>query len=117
MKELIELERKGWEALTEEGESGRKFYGTVLRDDAVMLFPGGLRIAGRENSLQSFGSQPWDEFQMEDAEVLSLGEDAAAVVYKVTAIRKGTRPYVALISSTYFRDQTWQLVLHQQTLE
>ncbi|MGH8771981.1 MAG: nuclear transport factor 2 family protein [Burkholderiales bacterium] len=117
MQELIELEKQGWCALSMEGDDGRKFYASVLRDDAVMLFPGGMRIEGRDRILQSLGSQPWESFRIEDAHVIALTSNAATLVYKATAKRKGGAQYVALISSTYVRDRTWQLVVHQQTPE
>ena len=116
-KELIELEQQGWEALSKTGDAGKRFYASILRKDAVILFPGGLRIEGRERILQSLGSQPWDTFQMEGVEVISLGTNAATLVYKVTAQRKRSRPYVALVSSTYSGVQEWKLVVHQQTPE
>ncbi len=117
MRELIELEERGWRALSTEGDASKKFYESVLREDAVMLFPGGLRIEGRAQILASLGSQPWKSFRMENSRVIRLSADAAVVVYKVYAEREGSPPYVALISSTYARDQSWRLALHQQTPE
>jgi hypothetical protein len=73
MDELLELEQKGWKSLSSDGDAGRRFYASVLRHDAVMLFPGGMHIEGREKILES------------------------------------------LVSSTYVREQTWKLVLHQQS--
>jgi hypothetical protein len=115
MQELLELEERGWHALATKGNAGQVFYASILRDDAVMLFPGGLRIEGRERILESLGSQPWDSFRIEDAQVLPLTSSAAAVVYKVTAQREGSEPYVALLCSTYVRATDWKLVVHQQT--
>jgi len=115
MQELLELEERGWRALATKGNVGQAFYASLLRDDAVMLFPGGLRIEGRERILESIGSQPWDSFRIEDAQVLPLASGAAAVVYKVTAQRGESEPYVALVCSTYVRDTDWKLVVHQQT--
>ncbi len=115
MGELIELEEQGWRALATEGDAGRKFYEAVLREDAVMLFPGGMRIEGRARILESLGAQPWQSFRLENPQVIQLAEDTAVIVYKVTAQRKGSAPYTALISSTYVRNQRWQLVVHQQT--
>jgi hypothetical protein len=115
MHELIELEEQGWRALSTEGDAGRKFYASVLREDAVMLFPGGMRIVGRERILQSLGSQPWDSVRIENPLVIPLTIDTSTLVYTATAQRKGSDPYVALISSTYVHGQTWQLVVHQQT--
>jgi hypothetical protein len=115
MHELIELEEQGWRALSTEGDAGNKFYASVLREDAVMLFPGGMRILGRERILESLGAQPWDSFHLENPVVIPLAPDAATLVYTAKAQRKGSEAYVALISSTYVRDRAWQLVVHQQT--
>lgn len=115
MHELIELEEQGWRALSTEGDAGKDFYASVLREDAVMLFPGGMRIVGRERVLQSLGAQPWNSFRIENAQVVSLSTNAATLVYTVTAQRTGCEPYVALVSSTYVRSESWQLVVHQQT--
>jgi Domain of unknown function (DUF4440) len=115
MHELIELEQRGWRALSSADDTGKNFYGSVLREDAVMVFPGGMRIVGREDILRSLAAQPWDSFEMEDAAVISFTSRCAAVVYAVRAQRKGSAPYSALISSTYVLDKSWQLVLHQQT--
>jgi hypothetical protein len=116
MQDLIDLEQQGWRALSTEGSAGSNFYADLLRADAVMLFPGGLRITGRDQILASLGNQPWQSFRIEDPQVLRLSDDAATVVYKVTAQRQGSPAYMALVSSTYVRDEaSWQLALHQHT--
>lgn len=115
MDELVELERQGWETLSSDGDAGQRFYASILHQDAVMLFPGGMRIVGRDQILESLGSQPWKTYRIEHAHVISLAANAAALVYHVTAQREASPPYVALVSSTYVRDPTWKLVLHQQT--
>jgi hypothetical protein len=80
-----------------------------------MLFPGGVRIVGRESILQSLGAQPWSSFQIEDPQAVLLTSNVVALVYKAIAQRQGSEPYVALISTTYVRNPDWKLVLHQQT--
>lgn len=115
MHEIIELEEQGWRALSTTGDAGRTFYASVLREDAVMLFPGGMRIEGCERILESLGAQPWETFRIDSPKVVTLSATSATLIYKVTARRKGTEEYVALISSTYVRDRSWQLVVHQQT--
>jgi Domain of unknown function (DUF4440) len=116
MDELIKLEEQGWQVLSTEGDAAKKFYSAVLRDDAVMLFPGDLLIVGKQKILESFSAQPWKSFHIEGMQVISLSENAAVLVYKVTAQREGRDPSVALISSTYARSGgTWKMVLHQQT--
>ena len=57
MRELIDLEEQGWRALSTAGDAARDFYGRVLREDAVMLFPGKLRIVGRSAVLDSLAAQ------------------------------------------------------------
>lgn len=89
MRELIDLEEQGWRALSTEGNAGRNFYASVLRQDAVMLFPGSIRIEGRERILESLGAQPWQTFRIQEPKVISLCEGAATLTYKVTARRKG----------------------------
>lgn len=116
MPDLIELEEQGWQALSSAGEASKKFYSAVLHDDAIMLFPGGILINGKEKILESLAAQPWQSFQIKEPQVISLSENAGVLVYKVTAQRKGDDLYVALVSSTYLlSDGTWKLVLHQQT--
>jgi hypothetical protein len=115
MQELVELEEQGWRALATEGDAGKAFYAGVLREDAVMLFPGGIRLDGKQRILESLDVQPWQWFRFENPGVISLTPDAATVAYQVTAQRGGDPPYVALVGSTYVRDGSWQLVFHQQT--
>lgn len=116
MQDLIQLEQEGWRALSSPGNAARDFYDSRLAEDAVMLFPGGMRIEGKGNILESFASQPWQSFHMEDQSVVIPSEDMGIVIYKVTAQRQDSVPYSALASSTYaLRDGRWLLVLHQQT--
>jgi hypothetical protein len=115
MDELVDLERQGWTALSTEGDAGRQFYASVLREDAVMLFPGGLCIMGREDILQSLGTVPWETFEIDRPEVIAITPEVAALVYRVVAQRRGSGSYRALVSSTYVRGSDWQLVVHQQT--
>lgn len=115
MEELIELEQQGWKALSTAGGAGKDFYASVLREDAVMLFPGGIRIDGRKSILQSLGPLPWESFEIENPKVVSLTPGVATLLYRVKAHRKGSEPFDALISSTYVHDREWKLVIHQQT--
>jgi ketosteroid isomerase-like protein len=116
MQILIELETQGWQALSTGEDAARKFYRSLLTDEAVMVFPGGMLLRGKEEILKSIGTQPWKTFRFEGTQTISLAENAGAVVYKVTARRKGSATYIALISSLYvLRDGEWKLALHQQT--
>jgi hypothetical protein len=116
VQDLVDLEGEGWRALSTSQEEARAFYGRVLADEALMVFPGGMLLRGKDEILASIGAQPWASFSMEETQALPLGDEAGAVVYHVRAQREGREPYAALISSVYVRcDGQWRLVLHQQT--
>ena len=116
VQDLVELEREGWQALSASQAEARAFYGRVLADETLMVFPGGMLLSGKDEILAAIGAQPWDSFSMEGTQVLPLGDEAGAVVCRVGAQREGSELYVALISSVYVRrDGAWKLILHQQT--
>jgi ketosteroid isomerase-like protein len=117
MKKIIDLEKRGWDALSTEGEAAAVFYSSMLLDDAVFLFPGGMRIEGKEDILASFAAQPWNSYQIEDPKVSKPAEGISVLTYRVTAEREGGDIYKALISSTYIVvDGDWKLGHHQHTL-
>ena len=109
---LLKLEEEGGQALV----SGKaaEFYGRLLTDDAQMVVPG-MRV-DKQMFVQAAGGDPWQSFRIEDARVLQLTEDCAALTYKATGTRPGRPEYVALMTSIYVaRDGTWRLAHHQQT--
>jgi hypothetical protein len=115
-RELVELEERGWRALSTGGEAAVAFYQEVLAEDAVMIFPGGMLIKGKARILESMGGPPWQWFELEDPQVIALSADTYAVAYEVSAQRAGSEVYHALVSSIYARaGEGWQLVLHQQS--
>lgn len=115
-EEIVNLEVGGWEALAAGMEEGREFYSSVLHDDCVMLFPGGLLLQGRGEILDSLALQAWSGFEIDDAQSVWLAPGALTLIYRVTAQREGAGPYEALVSSTYvLTDDEWKLSVHQQT--
>ncbi len=116
MRNLVELERQGWQALSSGRDAAQAFYRSLLTDDAVMVFPGGMLLRGKEQILESMDARPWTSFQLRETQVISPSENASVVIYRVAAQREGGDPYVALISSLYVvRQGQWKLALHQQT--
>jgi ketosteroid isomerase-like protein len=118
MTDLIELERKGWEALA--SGRGAEFYGRVMTDDAIVVVPG--MVLDRAQTLASWeGVGPWNEYSLAHERVLPLGADTALVTYEVSASRPGDeRPYHAQLTSVYVAvhhsdDEEWRLAFHQQT--
>lgn len=115
-RDLLDLEQQGWRALSSDVDIARRFYDGVLRDDAVMLFPGGVRLTGKAAILASLSHQPWAEFQIDEPAVIPLDANAGVLTYRVRARREDADRYEALIASTYVRERSqWRLVVHQQT--
>jgi hypothetical protein len=111
----VELERAGWQALSAGGDVATSFYGEVLAGRVLFLLPGGMVVDDRSKVIESMSGTPWDRFDLTDERVVELGRDAAVVAYRATAWRGG-QEYVALIASTYVReDGRWRLAVHQQT--
>lgn len=113
-EQLLQLERDGWQAISE--QRGAEFYSSRLAVDALMVLPGAM-VLDRQAALDSFdGPVTWDWFRIENDRIVSLGDDAAALTYRVTAQRPGSPAYSALITSTYVRrGGAWLMALHQQT--
>ena len=113
MSELEVLEREGWEALS--SPDGAAFYGELMADDGLMVFPG--FVLNKGESLQAIsGAPPWLSFELRDVRVIEPTPDSGIVTYHATAQRDGGPPYHALMTSVYARrDGRWRLLLHQQT--
>lgn len=113
METLLELEERGWQALS--SDEPVSFCEQWLADEALLVVPG--MIIDRDQFLAALRSeQPWRTHEINDARTVPFVEDCAAVLYRVTARRGDQPPYVALITSVYARrDGTWKLIYHQQT--
>jgi len=115
LDELIDLERRGWRSLCD--STGADFYGGLMTDDGLMVLANGA-ILDREAVVKALGaSPPWARFDLDGERVVTLGDDAAILVYEGTAQRDGeNEPFRAAMSSTYVRvDGEWRLALYQQT--
>lgn len=113
--DVIELERRGWTALTTSGDEAARFYDELLADDVVMVLPGGMVIAERAQAVAAMAGPPWDHVDLGPLRAVALTDDCVAVVYRATAHRSGSG-YEAWFTSTYARrDDAWRLAVHQQT--
>lgn len=116
MQDILTLEKLGWKALSATKKDGVAFYRDMLTSDAVMIFPGGILLLGRDSILDAIDAQPWASFEITDANERILSDTVRLLVYKVTAQRSEANPYHATISSTYvLKDGAWKLALHQQS--
>jgi hypothetical protein len=90
-------------------------YRRHLADEAVVIVPG--QALDKDATVQSIEASPgWDELTIDDARVIEVGDDGAAISYRFSGRRGTDFAYEALLSSVYVRrDDRWQMVLHQQT--
>ncbi|NKE10163.1 MULTISPECIES: DUF4440 domain-containing protein [Kocuria] len=111
---LVELEEKGWRSLC--NGTGGSFYGDLMTEGALMVLVNGV-VMNREAVVASLNDAPaWDRYEINDAQVVSVGVDSSAIVYRAVAHRGDEAPFEALMSSTYVLENgTPRLVLYQQT--
>ncbi|ACQ80534.1 conserved hypothetical protein [Beutenbergia cavernae DSM 12333] len=109
---LLREEHRGWEALRR-GEGGA-YYRNVMTPDGVMVVPG--IVLDRASTPAAIDSAaPWDSYEITEPRVVSLGRDAAQLVYRVAAVR-GEDTYEALLSTTFRRSEgSWRVAAHQHT--
>lgn len=115
VEELMAIEYEGWRALC--SRDGGAFYGDLMTDDGVMILVNGL-VMDRETVVRSLDdAPPWTSFELSDARMVPLGDDASALVYRAESSRDdGADSFVALMSSIYRRvDGRSRLALYQQT--
>ena len=113
--DCLELERKGWQALSTSGAAAA-FYERVLDADVVMLLPGGMVLDDRSSIIEAMSGEPWASYDLADLRALHPLPDTCVVTYAVVASRPGSPEYSALVSSLYVRrEDGWRLAFHQQT--
>ncbi|MGX5914312.1 hypothetical protein ACR0ST_06215 [Aliidiomarina sp. Khilg15.8] len=116
IKEIIQLEKKGWEALSTDSDSAREFFSSVLHRDAVLLRPGDNRIADVDDILKSITKNPWKGFKMENERAIALSDKVAVFIYRLNAERESGEMYSALVSSTYVEEEgELKLIVNQHT--
>ncbi|WP_308799997.1 nuclear transport factor 2 family protein [Agromyces silvae] len=111
---LLELEHAGWQALCE-GRGGA-YYRRVMSEDGTMILVNGMTL-DREASAEALdAAESWDSYEIRDPRVLSLGPDAALLIYAGSASRKGQPPFTAIMTSAYRREHgELRLAAYQQT--
>lgn len=110
---LVDLEHKGWQALS--GENGAEFYDAFMADEAIMVLP--IGVLDRETCIEAIAAAPpWQRFELSEMQVFVLNEESAVVVYSAIAQREGQPEYRAVMSTTYVQSEgEWLIALHQQT--
>lgn len=112
---LLELEHAGWKSLSD--GTGDVFYGTIMTDGAVMVLANGMVMDRGQVTSALAQSPPWSRYEIEDARLVEIDSDTAALVYKGTGYREGAdEPFVGAMSSVYTRSPVgWKLALYTQT--
>ncbi|MFA9430328.1 nuclear transport factor 2 family protein [Egicoccus sp. AB-alg2] len=107
--ELLDQERAFW------GAGGdADFYREHFADDGHCVFAVG--ILDKDAVLQAIAAgAPWTDLQVDEVSVAPIGDDAAAIAYRASALPEGGDVrYETYVSSVYVRrDGRWQLFLHQ----
>ncbi len=115
LAQLMDLERRGWDALSR--SEGGDFYRELMTPDAIMILVNGA-ILNRSMIASSLNdSPPWASYELADERLVAVGGDAAALVYRARASRKGLADdFAALMCSVYrMIDGEPRLALYQQT--
>jgi ketosteroid isomerase-like protein len=111
-EELVRLEEGFWNATGDPD-----YYREHMADEGLAVFS--EAIMGKDAAVKSTtapGSEGWSDVRVEEPRVIELTNDAAALVYRGTAMRNG-EPYAANCATVYVRrDGAWKLALHQQSV-
>jgi hypothetical protein len=112
--ELMTIECAGWDALS--GGDAADFYADLMTEDAVMVLAHGRPLDRSEVTASLRDAQPWADYRIDDARLVTTGPDSAALVYRATSSRAGAPEFTALMSSVYVRVAgRWRLALYAQT--
>lgn len=112
--ELIATENAGWQSLCD--GTGGEFYGDVMTADGVMILAHGFALTRAEVIASLADAPPWERYEIDEPQVITLSEDVASVVYTGRGFRPNEPTFIALMSSTYVRiDNRWRLAIYQQT--
>jgi hypothetical protein len=112
--DLLELERLGWQSLCD--GTGSAFYERAMAEDGLMVLAGGMTMRRDEVAAALQSAPPWASFRIDDPRVISVSEQVAILVYLGTGFRTEGDAFVAVMSSTYLKqDAGWRLALYQQT--
>lgn len=114
LKELIDLESAGWDALCD--GTGADFFGGLMTDDGLMVLANGT-VMNRHDVVAALKESPaWASYSIDEPSVIRAGDDSAALVYVGTGFRDGEAPFVAVMTSVYARHGgEWRLAVFQQT--
>lgn len=107
------LERAGWNSLCQ--GTGDEFYGNAMTDDALMVLANGM-VMDRAMVVKSLADAPaWAGYEIHDPRLISVGEEAYALVYTGVGRRDGADDFVGIMTSVYVRqDGVWRLAFYQQ---
>lgn len=113
---LEALERSGWDALC--GSTGGQFYRDIMTPDGLMVLVNGAVLDRDAVGASLDGAPAWDRYELSEEQLVPMGPQAAALVYRARAFRGDEDPFEAVMASTYVRvDGVPRLALYQQTTE
>ncbi len=87
-----------------------------MTHDGLMVLVNGLVVDRDTIAATLDESSGWDAYEILDPRLVSLGRDAAVLVYRARAVRGDDAPFEALMSSSYrLVKGEPKLALYQQT--
>ncbi len=112
LTDLLTLEKGFWGAAGGDGS----YYDEYFADNGRLILPFEGGILNKSSVIDSVKNSPaWDDFTLQNPELLPISDDETVLIYEAFARRNGQSDYHALISSLYVKSDSWRLWLHQQT--
>jgi hypothetical protein len=109
--QLVRLEKEFWNAA-----ANPDFYVENFAENGIMVLPFQGGIIDKSNVLDVVAkASAWKTYDLDKIQFIHINSDTIVLIYKATAEREGQPLYTAHISSTYIKNERWQLLLHQQT--
>ena len=118
-QEIVELERKYWEALRNKDLATAR---RLTDDPSIVTGPQGIASLNPAQFAQMFKSDQWtlNDFQLEDIEARAITDDVAVIGYKVTeqmTVEGKPVTLKAADASTWVRrDGRWVCALHTESI-
>jgi hypothetical protein len=114
LEELTALERRGWDALCD--GSGDEFYGELMTEDGLMVLANGQVMTRPQVAAALRDAPAWDGYEIDAPQLVTAGQDGAAIVYRARAVRAGQPPFEGVMTSLYVQVMgRWRLAMYTQT--
>ena len=115
VQQLIELERGFWKAAGD--PEGDKYYEDNFDDAGVLILPFDGGVLDKSSVMPMIPkSNPWQRYDFSNIKVLPIDDNSIELYYEVQASH-GDDLFHAYVGSIYVsrKDESWKMLMHQQT--